>query len=73
MAAFFFDSSALTKRYIVETGTAWVTELLSPVTASDIFIANISGIEVASAISRRVRGGSISQPDAEKALNRFKK
>jgi len=73
MAVLFFDSSGLVKRYIAETGTAWVIGLLHPSAANNIFIANITGIEVASAIARRLKIGSISQTTAEKALNRFKR
>lgn len=73
MAVLFFDSSGLVKRYIAETGTAWVIGLLRPSVANDIFIANITGIEVASAIARRLKIGSISQTTAKKALNRFKR
>lgn len=73
MAALFFDSSGLIKRYISETGTSRVIGLLRPTAANDIFIASITGIEVTSAIARRVRSGSISQTTAKKALNRFKR
>lgn len=73
MAVLFLDSSSLVKRYIAETGTAWVVGLLRPSAASDIFIANITGIEVASAIARRLKIGSINQTTARKALNRFKR
>lgn len=73
MAVLFFDSSGLVKRYIAETGTAWVIGLLRPVAANNIFIANITGIEVASAIARRLKIGGISQATAKKALNRFKR
>jgi uncharacterized protein len=71
MAVLFFDSSGLVKRYIAETGTAWVINQLRLSSANDIFIANITGIEVASAIVRRVRSRSITQPFADKALKRF--
>ncbi len=73
MAALFFDSSGLIKRYIAETVSSWVIGLLNPTAANDIFIANITGIETASAIMRRVRGGSIGSSIAEKALSRFKR
>ena len=73
MAVLFFDSSGLVKRYIAETGTAWVTGLLRASAANNIFIANITGIEVASAIARRLKTGSISQTTAGKASNRFKR
>lgn len=73
MAVLFFDSSGLVKRYIAETGTAWVMNQLRPSAVNDIFIAGITGIEVASAIARRLRNGSISQLTADKALKRFKR
>ena len=73
MAVLFFDSSGLVKRYIAETGTAWVINLLRPSAANDVFIANITGIEVASAIARRVRIRSITQSFADKALRRFRR
>lgn len=61
MSVLFFDSSGLVKRYIIETGTVWVINQLRLSVANDIFIANITGIEVASAIARRVRSGSITK------------
>ena len=73
MAVLFFDSSGLMKRYVVETGTGWVINQLRPSVSNDIFIANITGIEVVSAITRRVKGRSISQLVANKALKRFKR
>lgn len=73
MAVLFFDSSGLVKRYVAETGTAWVVGLLRPVAANDIFIANITGIEVASALARRLKIGSISRTTAKKASNRFRR
>lgn len=73
MAVLFFDSSALVKRYVVETGTALVVSQLRFSAANDVFIANITGIEAASAIARRVKGGSIAQTLADKALKRFKR
>jgi len=73
MAVLFFDSSGLVKRYIAETGTVWVMKQLRLSAANDIFIAGITGIEVASAIARRLRSGSLSQQTAAKALKRFRR
>src|SRR5947208_15993998 len=73
MAVLFFDSSGLVKRYIVETGTAWVINQMRPSVSNDIFIANITGIEVAAAITRRERSGSITQSFADTAIKRFKR
>jgi uncharacterized protein len=73
MAVLFFDSSGLMKRYVAEAGTSWVINQLRPSVANDIFIANITGIEIVSAIMRRVKGNKLSQTDANKALKRFKR
>ncbi|MEO8073684.1 MAG: type II toxin-antitoxin system VapC family toxin [Acidobacteriota bacterium] len=61
------------KRYIVETGTAWVINQVRPSAANDIFVASITGIEITSAITRRVKGKSISQSLADRAIKRFKR
>ncbi len=73
MAVLFLDSSGLVKRYIVETGTAWIINQLRTSAGNDIFIAGITGIEVAAAIARRAKGRSLSQKIADKALKRFKR
>ena len=73
MAVLFFDSSGLMKRYIAETGTNWIINQLRSTARNDIFIANITGIEITSAIMRRVKGRSISQTVANKAFRRFKR
>lgn len=73
MAVLFFDSSGLVKRYIVETGTAWITSQLRTSANNDIFVTDITGIEAAAAIARRVKEKSISQKAADKALKRFKR
>ena len=71
MALYFFDSSALVKRYANETGSGWGLGLLSPAAGHRLYIARISGVEVVSAITRRERAGSLSQQDAAKALSHF--
>lgn len=72
MAVLFFDSSGLMKKYIVEAGTNWVISQVRPA-ANDVFAASITGIEIVSAITRRVKGNSISQLFADKAIKRFKR
>jgi len=72
LAAFFFDSSALVKFYISETGTAWVKSLGDPLVGNRLYIARIAGVEVVSAITRRQRAGAIAANDAASALADFK-
>lgn len=60
MSGYFFDSSALVKRYVPETGTAWVRSIVDPKSRHTIFIAHVTQIELVSAAMRRSRDGSIS-------------
>lgn len=53
MPAYYFDSSALVKRYVAETGTAWVTGLMDPAAGNLLYVARLTGVEVVSAFARR--------------------
>ncbi len=64
MPVFYFDSSAAVKRYVSEKGTAWVVSLFKPSAQNIIYLAQITGVEVVSAISRRQRAGNLTQPAA---------
>ena len=61
------DSSALVKRYVNETGSVWLSGLISPAAGHDIYIARITTVEVIAALTRRARGGSIAAVDASAA------
>ena len=71
MAAFFCDTSALVKRYVSETGAAWLISTLHPSLKQRIYIAQITIVEIVSAITRREKGGSTTSQEAVKALNQF--
>src|SRR4051812_45580009 len=60
MSAFFLDSSALVKRYIVENGTPRVRAMTAISAGNRIFLAQITPVEFVSALARRVRENSIS-------------
>jgi hypothetical protein len=72
MAVYFFDSSALVKRYVKEVGTVWVTSILDPTAGNAIYIARIAGAEGVSAITRRGRRGNLTASDAASALAQFR-
>jgi len=72
VAAYFFDSSALVKRYVNETGTAWVIGITDPAVGPRLYIAGITGVEVVSAVRRKLRGGHVSATDAAAAIARFR-
>ncbi|MEC4818814.1 MAG: type II toxin-antitoxin system VapC family toxin [Scytonema sp. PMC 1069.18] len=72
MAVYFVDSSALVKRYINETGSAWVLNLFDPALNNEVLIAAITSVEIVAAVTRRARGGSISVVNATLICNQFK-
>jgi len=71
--AYFVDSSALVKRYVQETGTAWVRGITRQRPGTVIYIARITVVEVTSAVARRRRGGTLSSAQASSFLSRFRK
>lgn len=64
MSHYFFDTSALVKRYVVEQGTSWVRSIVAPEADNTILVAQITRVEIVSAASRRKRGGQISERTA---------
>jgi predicted nucleic acid-binding protein len=60
VTAYFFDSSALVKRYVPELGGEWVRAVVVPSAGNTILIAHITLVEVTSAAMRRWRDGDIS-------------
>lgn len=72
MAVYYFDTSALVKRYAQELGTAWVINITDPTAGHDIYVARITGPEMIAALFRKVRTGEIAQADALRAAENFK-
>lgn len=72
MADYFFDNSAVVKRYVQETGTTWVCEILDPDAENTIYIARITGAEVAAAIAKRRRTGDLSLESTTIAMQQFR-
>jgi uncharacterized protein len=68
MAAYFFDSSALAKRYVTEKGTVWVQALVDLSAGHEIYVAHITVVELISAIKRRKRAGDLTPDVAAGAL-----
>lgn len=68
---YFWDSSALVKRYVCETGTPWVKNTLRCSKRSERLIAKVTGAEVAAAFARKQRMGEISDRNRQKALRVF--
>lgn len=57
------DTSALSKRYVLETGSAWLSALVDPVTDNDVYTVILTA-----ALTRRERGRSLT-PEAAADLD----
>ena len=71
MQVYYFDSSAIVKRYITEAGTNWVAGTANASTGNDILISLLARVEVPAAIFKRQPEGSITGADAASAVADF--
>lgn len=70
MSHFYLDTSAVVKRYLVETGTAWVMALAAPAGGHTIIVGEITRVEAAAAIAARHRApGGITRRERDGAVN----
>jgi predicted nucleic acid-binding protein len=71
MALYFFDSSALVKRFVHEQGSGWVRETTASVSGHLIHISFLTVAEIASAIARRHCEGSLSISELDRLFGAF--
>ena len=69
---YFLDSSALVKRYVTETGSAWVQELVAPHRNNLLTMVRITRVEVFSALARRQREGSLDESKIVEIISAFR-
>lgn len=69
MATLFFDSSALVKRYVQETGSEWIRALCDVAADNAQYVVQITLVETVSAIIRRRRRGELTADDSEAAIS----
>ncbi len=72
MTVYCLDTSALVKRYVLETGTAWITRLTSPAARHDLYVVRLAGPEMIAALFRKVRTGEVSRAEATRAAANFR-
>jgi predicted nucleic acid-binding protein len=72
VTAYFFDSSALVKRYIDEIGSAWIQGIAATDTGNQLIIARITWVEVLSAFARRQREGSLTPTEVNDLIQIFR-
>jgi hypothetical protein len=68
---YYFDTSALAKRYVGERGTDWVRNVAETDVNSEIHIVRIIGPEIVSAFYRKVRLNEMSPEEAQRVTHLF--
>lgn len=71
MPAFFLDTSALAKRYVVETGSGRITSLTDPASGSTCWLSSVTPVELLASLYRRARVGTLTMTQAQQAENIF--
>lgn len=71
MPCYYFDSSALVKRHVNEVGSVWVQNITAMHANNQILTAEITLLEVTSALFRKERDGEITVVDRNDALSDF--
>jgi predicted nucleic acid-binding protein len=72
MPCYYFDTSALAKRYSQEAGTVWVIALTDPALGHEIYTAQLTGPEMVATLFRRVRSGKVSLAKARRLVGNFR-
>ena len=74
MTAVFFDTSALTRRYDrAESGAARVVSLCHTSSAHVLLIAELTSLEVASALNRKLREGRLPSTERDRLWRLFRR
>ena len=55
MTLYYADTSALAKRYIIESGSQWVIQWIEPEAGNSTVISKLTFVEMRSVLARRVR------------------
>lgn len=73
MPAYYFDTSALVKRYIAEAGSTWVRQASDPVSRNVLYTSRLTGLELTAAVVRRARGAHVPAADLQSTLVSFRR
>jgi uncharacterized protein len=72
MSVYYFDTSALIKRYAQEQGTIWVTGITNCNAGHDLNTVSLTGPEMIAAFFRKARGGMITRAQAVRLAHNFR-
>ena len=72
MKCYYLDASAMVKRYVNEQGSEWMRATMDSEEETLLFTSRMTIVEVISAFSRRVRGGTLTLQDFVSARDMFR-
>jgi predicted nucleic acid-binding protein len=72
MPAYYLDTSALVKRYVIEAGSAWVHQVADPSRRNGLYTSRLTAVELTAAVVRRARGAGIPSADLQATLAAFR-
>lgn len=72
MSNYYLDTSALVKRYIDETGSAWLRALVDPALSPMLVVSQLPIVEMTSAFNRRLREGTVNRDDYTRMMDAFR-
>lgn len=68
---YYLDSSIAVKRYASEKGSDWVKSIFAPAAGNKVYLGQIGIVEIAAALSKKVRMQELPQENYEAALDLF--
>jgi len=71
MPSYFFDSSALVKRYHFEVGSPWVRSICDPRTRPPLYLSQLAQVEVVAALRRTGRREQLHPSFVDAMVNHF--
>lgn len=71
MSVYFFDASAIVKRYVREVGSDWINQLIAE-EQPRIFISSVSGPEVLAVMMRKGRTGEVDSAERDRVVQAFR-
>jgi predicted nucleic acid-binding protein len=71
VSQYFVDTSALAKRYLIESGSKWVISWIERSANNTIVISELTLVEMRSVFSKRLRGNFLSSANAAKLQTDF--
>jgi predicted nucleic acid-binding protein len=73
VASYFFDSSAVMKRYYREPGSDWVQAVCARSSRSTIYLAELARVEVVAALRRTVRVANLHPSYGDALVSMFQR